>query len=643
MKETKIVKRILLVSLVICYSVVQAQESGWQQYSSIIRKNIYKDYKGMYREAGGALTYPFITPGSAQYADVLWDWDSWLSDIALRQVLQETGSDKDRKEALVYEQGCVLNFLSFAESDGWVPILIRRNDQKENVKPRDLYAVNMHKPCLAQHAAFLTQVNGDDASWLRPKFYNLQAFVNNYRQHHRDRATGLYYWQNDAAIGVDNDPSTYYRPAKSSGSIYLNCFMYRELQAMVYLCERLNFAEIASQFRKEAEELKVSIQEYCWDERDGFFYSVDLNLLPIKDEKEYVLHSGNPRDWNCLIQRIGVWSGFLAMWADIATPEQAKRMVEEHYRNEKTFYAPYGVRTLSRMEKMYNIKATGNPSSWLGPVWGVSNYLTWKGLINYGFKKDASDLAAKTVHLFGRDFERFGVLHEYYQPENGEPVLNPGFQNWNYLVLNMLAWLEGKNVVSEFDPDTTTHKSMNTDQPSYKVIMFGNSLTANGKWSDGTGRSDIKNSGTGGFTTSHFVWIINDKVLQYKPAICFLEGGINDIGVGIPLERTYKNYTSLVDTLLAHKITPVIQSTLYTNFPNNASQTTHHNQMVESLNTFLKDLATSRGILYLDLNKFFSENKKLKPVYSLDGVHVNAEAYKIWCEEVKRVLKENGV
>jgi putative isomerase len=29
-------------------------------------------------------------------------------------------------------------------------------------------------------------------------------------------------------------------------------------------------------------------------------------------------------------------------------------------------------------------------------------------------------------------------------------VLNKGFQNWNYLVLNMAAWLEGKDTVREF-------------------------------------------------------------------------------------------------------------------------------------------------------------------------------------------------
>ena len=138
------------------------------------------------------------------------------------------------------------------------------------------------------------------------------------------------------------------------------------------------------------------------------------------------------------------------MWADIATPAQAERMVREHFSDERTFNAPYGVRTLSKMEKMYSLKASGNPSTWLGPIWGVSNYLTWRGLVKYGFKEEAQELASKTIALFGRDYERTGVLHEYYQPSNGEPILNPGFQNWNTLVINMLNWMDGKPVVAEF-------------------------------------------------------------------------------------------------------------------------------------------------------------------------------------------------
>ena len=76
--------------------------------------------------------------------------------------------------------------------------------------------------------------------------------------------------------------------------------------------------------------------------------------------------------------------------------------------------------------------------------------MTFRGLVKYGFDEEARELALKTIHLFGRDFERFGALHEYYQPENGEPILNRGFQNWNYLVLNMINWLEGREPVEEF-------------------------------------------------------------------------------------------------------------------------------------------------------------------------------------------------
>ena len=213
--------------------------------------------------------------------------------------------------------------------------------------------------------------------------------------------------------------------------------MYKELLAADCLAKRLG---ITTDFSVRARELKQAVRDCCWDERDGFYYSVDLNLLPVDLTQK--LHSGCPRHWNTLIQRIGVWSGFMAMWAGIATPEQAERMVKEHYLNEKTFCAPFGVRTLSKMEKMYTIKKSGNPSCWLGPIWGISNYMTFIGLLNYGYVSEAKKLAKKTITLFGRDIEQCGEMHEYYNPETGEGVNNPGFQNWNLLSLNMFRWLK---------------------------------------------------------------------------------------------------------------------------------------------------------------------------------------------------------
>ena len=450
--------RKMMVLVALMWVAVAVQAATQEELRERIKQHCYADYKQMYRQPeGGALIYPYLTPGSRQYARVLWDWDSWLSDVALRQILADTGSEGDKREALVYEQGCVLNYLAYtSEADGYMPMVVDAESDPAKMKPKDIYATNMHKPVIAQHAAFITQQGGGDASWLREGFGRMQAFVRNYQQHHRHEATGLFYWQDDLAIGVDNDPSTFFRPKGSSASIYLNCLMVRELQAMAYLAGRLKMAEAARQYEADAEALREAVRTHCWDEKDGMYYSVDLNLLPYTGEpqiifgKPFVLHKGAPRDYPCLIQRLGSWSGFMALWAGIATQEQAERMVRENLLDERTFWAPYGVRTLSKLEKMYNLRATNNPSNWQGPIWGISNYMVFRGLADYGFDEEARQMAEKTIALFGNDLEREGALHEYYNPETGAPIMNKGFQNWNYLVLNMIAWVEDRPVVREF-------------------------------------------------------------------------------------------------------------------------------------------------------------------------------------------------
>lgn len=455
----KKILHILLLSLLLLPVLPgRAQVRATRTHRRLLKEHIYADFRQMYRQpSGDALIYPYITPGSQAYANVLWDWDSWLSDVALRQVLADVGSGEDRAEALVYEQGCILNYLAYtSEQDGYMPMVVDGKSDPERIKPADIYATNMHKPCIAQHAALLVREAGGDAEWLRDGFPRMRAFIRNYQEHHRHAATGLFYWQDDLAIGVDNDPATFFRPKGSSASIYLNCLMYKELLAMEYLSAQLGLKDAAGQYAADARALLASVRRWCWDEKDGMYYSVDLNLLPYTGEPQtifgtqMVLHEGAPRDYPCLIQRLGSWDGFMALWAGIATPKQARRMVRENLLDERTWCAPYGVRTLSRLESMYNLRPTHNPSNWQGPIWGISNYMVWRGLVDYGMKHEARQLARKTVALFGEDLRREGALHEYYNPDTGEPIINKGFQNWNYLVINMIAWLEGRPVIQEF-------------------------------------------------------------------------------------------------------------------------------------------------------------------------------------------------
>lgn len=169
---------------------------------------------------------------------------------------------------------------------------------------------------------------------------------------------------------------------------------------------------------------------------------------------------------------------------------------------------------------------------------------------------------------------------------------------------------------------------------SYNIVMLGDSFTSRGNWNYDLERTDIKNSGKGGSTTSHYVGYLKNAVIKYKPKICFIEGGTNDIGVGIPLSRTFRNYESIVDTLIKYKIEPVLQSTFYVNQPGDSIV----NSKIDSLNVFLKNLAEVKNIIFLDLNLDLSENKRLKNEYSKDGVHITEKAYKIWMNEIKKIL-----
>jgi putative isomerase len=213
--------------------------------------------------------------------------------------------------------------------------------------------------------------------------------------------------------------------------------MYRELLAMDRISKALGYGDRAFTYSKKAERLRDTINRLCWDERNGFYYSVDLNLLPIDPMSKR--HSGAPRNWDCLIQKIDVWSGLLPMWAGITTKERAERIVKENLLDTRTFCAEYGIRSLARTEQMYQVVPSGNPSCWLGPVWILSNYLAFEGMLRYGFEEEAVALAKKTVELLGNDLEESGDFHEYYDPDTGAPIFNQGFQSWNFLVINMIA------------------------------------------------------------------------------------------------------------------------------------------------------------------------------------------------------------
>jgi putative isomerase len=368
---------------------------------------------------------PYIVPG-AGYEHCLWDWDPYFASHAIFRIMDLCKAPPEvRREMTEAMQGSILNMLDFQLPSGAIPHSVYVGAEHffaEAVSKWD--EPNQHKPVMAQFARLICDRTGD-TTWIHDRIPDIERFI------------AQYFWRSGAVIGVDNDPCTFGRPRNSSGSIYLNSLFVAELEALAVLCERSGRADGAARHRARREALIAAIHRYCWDRRDRFFYSVDLQCET--DRTIPWLNSGLGVFWPCIPLRIRLWTGFMPMWAGFATPAQAADLVKLHLDDREALGCDYGIRSLAANEPMYNCEATSNPSNWLGPVWMIPNYMVFRGLLNYGFRDEAVAFCDKVIGLLGRDIEANGAMHEYYVPETGKGVMNLGFMNWNYLAANMIA------------------------------------------------------------------------------------------------------------------------------------------------------------------------------------------------------------
>ena len=247
----------------------------------------------------------------------------------------------------------------------------------------------------------------------------------------------LYVWGNDVAIGNDNDPTTFGRPNFSSANLLLNCLFYQDLRAASLLAERLRRPVDAQRLFTQAAELGQQIQKLCWDPRDRFYYTADVQCVDRRAELIPNVKPGMAMSWHSLPLRFQTFTGFLPLWCGLAKPDQAKDLLG-HSLDDKTFHSAAGVRSLSAQETMFSLDFSSNPSNWLGPVWIIVNYLVWRGLASYKFDNAAAELADKTLKLLSADLAANGSLNEYYHPDTGAALSHKGFMDWNLLVLEMI-------------------------------------------------------------------------------------------------------------------------------------------------------------------------------------------------------------
>jgi hypothetical protein len=186
------------------------------------------------------------------------------------------------------------------------------------------------------------------------------------------------------------DPKAY---TMNLDDVGLNSLYALDAECLARIAAVLNNREDNERFTKEYEHMKQLVRERLWNDSDGLYEN---------------------RFWDGRFSKRLSPTNFYPMFAGIATPDQAERMVKEHLLNPKEFWGTYVAPTIAR-----NDPAFEDQFYWRGDIWGPTNYMLYEGLDRYDFDKVALDYSGKNYALFMDDWKSNQHDNEQYHAWGG--------------------------------------------------------------------------------------------------------------------------------------------------------------------------------------------------------------------------------
>lgn len=280
-----------------------------------IEEYVLSHFKNILKPPVKNLKHPFIVPGTG-YLTELWGWDTYWEALAIKRSFELFGEEAmtragvSKKTAEAHICGSVLNFLDAQQADGYIPIMVSAGGLFEGFfegEHKKGTPLNQHLPFLCQMTLLADEFSGG-FDYDKEK---LVKYMRYYEEKQYDKKSGLFFWQDDIMVGIDNNPTVFYRPHRSSADIFLNSFIYLEYVALSKLSNDADAAE-------KAEKLKAAINAEMWDTRDGIYYSQDVNLFKTQCVvKGVALHSGLDPHWNTMPLKIRLGLFFAHVCGDM--------------------------------------------------------------------------------------------------------------------------------------------------------------------------------------------------------------------------------------------------------------------------------------------------------------------------------------
>ena len=175
-----------------------------------------------------------------------------------------------------------------------------------------------------------------------------------------------------------------------------------------------------------------------------------------------------------------------------------------------------------------------------------------------------------------------------------------------------------------------------------EIVFLGNSITDGAEWYELLGNKRIRNRGISADVTEGILLRL-DAITKLKPAKIFIMIGVNDLSRNMTVDEITANYRTILERIKTEspKTKVYVESVLPVN-PATGMALNHTNktELIMELNGKLKELAAGFGYTYIDLFSIMADaNNHLPRKYSIDGLHLTYEAYRVWTEAIRPYVR----
>lgn len=165
------------------------------------------------------------------------------------------------------------------------------------------------------------------------------------------------------------------------------------------------------------------------------------------------------------------------------------------------------------------------------------------------------------------------------------------------------------------------------------VLFIGDSQTDMYPLNEMFSTLHIKNRGISGSASADVLKSVRGFDI---PNTVFLLVGINDFFYQVEPDTTVKNIAAIIDLL--HAKNPQAKVYVQSVLPVRDKKMT---EKIVALDSRISALSKQHQATFINLFPHFEQNGEIKKEYTIDGIHLSLEGYRVWTDQVKKYIPQS--